>query len=190
MELIRDALVTGKLATRDLEDILDEFDFGKHDNEKEKAQKVYKKGKIKNLVTSAPDSPVELFVGNLHDSVQRAQLHELFSRYGNVINIERFKAKPIAFVTFTTRAEAVSAMEELSGTPYQGRSLRVNISRASQQDGVLPPKQKTRPKIKAFNKPMQSREPIGINNSWQCSHCNLRNRASSPYCFSCKCFRS
>ena len=44
MELIRDALVTGKLATRDLEDILNEFDFGKQDSHSSKPQKqVYKK---------------------------------------------------------------------------------------------------------------------------------------------------
>ena len=63
------------------------------------------RGKVKNAVNSG-ETPVELFVGNLHDSVQKPELDELFSLYGTVINIERFKAKPIAFVTFSCTQEA------------------------------------------------------------------------------------
>jgi RNA recognition motif-containing protein len=71
----------------------------------------------------------KLYVGNLTYSVDEAQLKELFSRYGDVKDVRVIERKGFGFVEFETVEEAEKAMEELNGTEFVGRTLRIDEAR-------------------------------------------------------------
>jgi len=78
----------------------------------------------------------KLYVGNLNYSVTNKQLEELFSNYGEVIQVNIIEGKGFGFVEMSSTSEAVKAKEELNGSEFQSRTLRVDEAR--------PPKKKPR----------------------------------------------
>ena len=72
----------------------------------------------------------KLFVGNLSRSVTAAeeteQLRELFSRYGEVKQVNIVKGKRFGFVEMSSGAEAEKAKQELNDYKFNGCLLRVN----------------------------------------------------------------
>ena len=78
----------------------------------------------------------KLFIGNLDYSVTKEQLQTLFSKFGEVQQISIIEGKGFGFVEMSTQLEAEKAKQELNGTEYKGRTIRVDAAR--------PPKSKPR----------------------------------------------
>ena len=77
----------------------------------------------------------KLFVGNLSHCVsvieETAQLKELFSRYGQIEEVNIIKGKRYGFVAMSSRSEAEKAKKELNEYVFNGCPLRVNEVRSS-----------------------------------------------------------
>lgn len=77
----------------------------------------------------------KLYCGNLSYSVRSEQLEQLFSEYGSVVSAqviedrETGRSKGFGFVEMSTDQEATDAIDGLSGTEHEGRSLQVNEAR-------------------------------------------------------------
>ena len=72
-----------------------------------------------------------LFLRNLNYQIEEYELEDLFSKFGEIRNIAIMKdrdtglPKGIAFVNFMDDGPAEAAIEELDGTEFRGRDLRV-----------------------------------------------------------------
>ncbi|MBA7508127.1 hypothetical protein ES705_00047 [subsurface metagenome] len=71
----------------------------------------------------------KLYVGNLDYSATNEQLEELFSKYGKVSQIDIIPGKGFGFVEMSDSSEAEKAKEELDGSDFMGRSLKVDEAR-------------------------------------------------------------
>ena len=77
----------------------------------------------------------KLYVGNLAFSVTEDQLKNLFSQFGTVESVKIVKdafdgrSKGFAFVEMSTDEEASLSSENLNGTDFEGRSIRVDLAR-------------------------------------------------------------
>ncbi len=84
---------------------------------------------------------MKLYVGNLPFSTTEAELHDLFSQYGQVtsanIVMDRDTGRPrgFGFVEFADAADGNKAIEALNGTDMGGRSLTVNEARPREARG-------------------------------------------------------
>ena len=76
----------------------------------------------------------KLFVGNFSYSVTNNDLEDLFSEYGEVVEVKVIEGKGFGFVEMSKPSEAEKAKEALSGTDFKGRSLNV--------DEAKPPKKR------------------------------------------------
>jgi RNA recognition motif-containing protein len=77
----------------------------------------------------------KLYVGNLDYSVTKEKLEELFSNYGEVVQVKLFEGKGFGFVEMSDSTEAEKAKEALNGSDFEGRSLKVNEARPSKPKG-------------------------------------------------------
>lgn len=68
----------------------------------------------------------KLYVGNLKYSATIEDLAGLFKDYGEVKEVKIIEGKGFGFVELSTPEEAEEAKEELDGTEFMGRTLRVN----------------------------------------------------------------
>jgi RNA recognition motif-containing protein len=73
----------------------------------------------------------KLYVGNLSYSVNKEQVEELFSNYGEVMQVNIIEGKGFGFVEMSNRSEALKAKEALNGSEFGGRNLRVNEALSS-----------------------------------------------------------
>jgi RNA recognition motif-containing protein len=71
----------------------------------------------------------KLYVGNFSYSTTDAQLDKMFSQYGQVKSACVIGNKGFGFVEMTNSADAEKAKEELDGSDFEGRTLRVNEAR-------------------------------------------------------------
>jgi RNA recognition motif-containing protein len=71
----------------------------------------------------------KLYVGNLSYSVTNDQLKELFTNYGEVTEVKIIEGKGFGFVEMSSVDEAEKAKNELDGTEFEGRTLKVNDAR-------------------------------------------------------------
>jgi len=82
----------------------------------------------------------KLYVGNLPYTVDDAQLHDLFDKYGEIdemaliMDRDTGRSKGFAFVTFATQQAAEKALAE-NGKDIGGRALRVNIAEEKKPRG-------------------------------------------------------
>jgi len=67
-----------------------------------------------------------LYVGNLDYSATSEDVKELFSAFGEVVEIKVIERKGFGFVEMGSQAEAEKAKEELNGSNFKGRPLKVN----------------------------------------------------------------
>jgi RNA recognition motif-containing protein len=67
----------------------------------------------------------KLFVGNLYVRVNKKQLEELFSYYGNVKKVELIEGSGFGYVEMSDAEEAERAKRALDGAEFQERVLRV-----------------------------------------------------------------
>ena len=77
----------------------------------------------------------KLYVGNLSFKASQDEIRELFSQFGNVLDValpaDRESGRPrgFAFVTMETPEEATKSIDGLNGQNFQGRDLQVNEAR-------------------------------------------------------------
>ena len=71
----------------------------------------------------------KLYVGNLDYSVTKDELSELFAEFGEVVEVTIIDGKGFGFVEMSEPAEAESAMSDLNGKDFKGRSLKVDEAR-------------------------------------------------------------
>lgn len=84
----------------------------------------------------------KLYVGNISYSSTDEQLKELFSGYGEVMQVNIIEGKGFGFIEMSNTSEAEKAKEALNGSDFQGRSLRVDEAR--------PPKKRERGGYRRF----------------------------------------
>jgi RNA recognition motif-containing protein len=77
----------------------------------------------------------KLYVGNLNYSVTNEQLEELFSKHGEVRQVNIIEGKPFGFVEMSNQSEAEKAKEALNGSEFNGRTLRVDEARPPRDRG-------------------------------------------------------
>ena len=83
--------------------------------------------------------PVSLFVGNLPYNATEAELRELFSEVGSLVNVylptdrETGKLRGFAFVDFRERTDAEEAIRRFNQQLFKGRPLTVNEARAREE---------------------------------------------------------
>ncbi len=88
----------------------------------------------------------KLFVGNLNYDANEDQVRELFSQYGEVkdvkIVMDRYSGRPrgFAFVRMATAEDAGKAKDSLSGQPFMGKALVIDMARsdAGPREGGAP----------------------------------------------------
>ena len=82
---------------------------------------------------------MSIYVGNLSYEVTREDLVDVFKEYGSVKRVhvpmdrETGRMRGFAFVEMETEDEEKSAIEELDGAEWMGRSLKVNEARPREQ---------------------------------------------------------
>ncbi len=71
----------------------------------------------------------KLYVGNFSYSATDEQLENLFSPYGNVVQVNIIGNKGFAFIEMGSSEEAQKAKDALDGSSFDGRNLRVDEAR-------------------------------------------------------------
>lgn len=85
-------------------------------------------------VLALPPHGAEVFIGGLPREVTEEDLRELCDRFGEIFEVRLVKdketkeSKGFAFVTFTTKEAAQSAIEEVNEKEFKGRTLRCSVS--------------------------------------------------------------
>lgn len=84
---------------------------------------------------------MNLYVGNLLFDVTEEDVREIFSEYGTVKEVRLIqdkdtgKTKGFGFVEMPDEEEAKNAMEELNGSEYRGREIKVSESKPKRDAG-------------------------------------------------------
>lgn len=87
------------------------------------------------------DESVKLYVGNLSYTTNDARLREEFGKYGELTDVflpsDRITGRPrgFGFVTFSTKASAEDAIENLNAKELDGRVINVNHPRPRGETG-------------------------------------------------------
>jgi len=71
----------------------------------------------------------KLYVGNLSYSITNEELKELFSKHGEVKEVNIIEGKGFGFVEMSKQEEAEKAKEALNDSEFKGRTLRVDEAR-------------------------------------------------------------
>ena len=71
----------------------------------------------------------KLYFGNLTYSVTNHEIEELCANYGDVKNVNIIQGKGFGFVEMGSNEEAEKVKEELNGTDFAGRTLRIDEAR-------------------------------------------------------------
>lgn len=83
----------------------------------------------------------EIYVGNLPFTVTEADLQKHFGEFGEIVNlkliIDKFtgKSKGFGFIEYSSKEDAEKAVAASDGKDFQGRSIRVNISKPKDDSG-------------------------------------------------------
>ena len=81
----------------------------------------------------------KLYVGNLSYSISNADLHEQFSRHGDVrtatvmTDRDSGRSKGFGFVEMVSASDAQNAIQGANGQTVDGRALVVNIARPREE---------------------------------------------------------
>ncbi|MBI2074455.1 MAG: RNA-binding protein [Candidatus Levybacteria bacterium] len=84
----------------------------------------------------------KLFIANLPWSITSDKLRELFSQYGEIVNVELItdrntgRSRGFGFVTFANAADAQKAIDEINGKEIDERKIIVNIARPREDRGA------------------------------------------------------
>ena len=81
----------------------------------------------------------KLFVGNLSFDATENDLQDLFAQVGSVTEVNLMmdrstgRSRGFAFVTMATDELAQSAIKALSGKPFKGRPVTINVARPREE---------------------------------------------------------
>jgi RNA recognition motif-containing protein len=84
---------------------------------------------------------MSIYVGNLSYSVTQEDLTHVFAEYGSVKRVqlpsdrETGRMRGFAFVEMDTDAEEVTAINNLDGAEWMGRTLKVNKAKPREERG-------------------------------------------------------
>ncbi|MBN2077888.1 MAG: RNA-binding protein [Spirochaetes bacterium] len=70
-----------------------------------------------------------LYVGNLSSTVSKNSLADLFSGYGNVVEVKIIGSNAFGFIEMSSQAEAEEARKSLHGYALEGKELKVGEAR-------------------------------------------------------------
>lgn len=82
---------------------------------------------------------MQIYVGNMAYRSTEEGLKDLFEQYGEVKSVklitdrETGRAKGFAFIEMNNDSEANTAIENLNGKEFDGRTLRINEARPREQ---------------------------------------------------------
>jgi len=82
---------------------------------------------------------MQIYVGNMSYGTTEESLGALFAQYGEVDSVkiitdrETGRAKGFGFITMNDDSAAQSAIEELNGKEFDGRTLRVNEAKPREE---------------------------------------------------------
>ncbi len=82
---------------------------------------------------------MQIYVGNMSYGTTEEGLKELFGKYGEVEAVkiitdrETGRAKGFGFITMNDESAAKSAIEDLDGKEFDGRTLRVNEAKPREE---------------------------------------------------------
>jgi len=71
----------------------------------------------------------KLFVGNRNYGVSDVDLENLFSEYGDVVDVKVIEGKGFGFVEMSRNSEAEQAKEALNNTEFKGKNLGIDEAR-------------------------------------------------------------
>ncbi len=77
----------------------------------------------------------KLYVGNLPDSATEQDLSDKFAAFGTVKSVKLIidrgigRIRGFCFIEMMSEVEAQAAIDNLNGTNYEGRSMKVNEAR-------------------------------------------------------------
>ena len=77
----------------------------------------------------------KLYVGNLDYSVTKNDLENLFAEFGQVRNVNVIENKGFGFVEMSNTSEAIKARDEMDGSVFKGRAIKVSEARPQQKRG-------------------------------------------------------
>ncbi|TGZ77830.1 nuclear cap-binding protein subunit 2 [Ascodesmis nigricans] len=103
--------------------------FEKRDNKRQRRESDTRKGAEDETLKDAST----LYVGNLSFYTTEEQIHELFSKCGEikrlVMGLDRFSKTPcgFCFVEYYTNADALDAMKYIGGTKLDERIIRTDL---------------------------------------------------------------
>lgn len=81
----------------------------------------------------------QIYVGNLSYNMTDEELKGLFDQHGEVLSVKIIRypdtkrSKGFGFVEMANDNEAETAIEELNGTEFLGRNLKINIARPKRE---------------------------------------------------------
>jgi RNA recognition motif-containing protein len=84
---------------------------------------------------------INIYVGNLPYSVRNDDLKDIFEEFGEVSSAEIIfdrrtkRSRGYGFVEMASTNDGKDAIEELNGSDYEGRQLRVDESQPETNDG-------------------------------------------------------
>ena len=87
---------------------------------------------LREIITKKGGSSMtekKLYVGNLKYSVTNEELKELFTGYGEVLNVNIIEGKGFGFVEMSSVEEAEKAKDALNNTDFGGRPLKIDEAR-------------------------------------------------------------
>ncbi len=91
------------------------------------------------LHTRKNDCIMNIYVGNLPYTATENDLRTMFENHGEVASVriitDKFtqKSRGLAFIEMPNDTEAQKAIDDLNGSDYEGRSLKVNVARPREE---------------------------------------------------------
>jgi cold-inducible RNA-binding protein len=85
---------------------------------------------------------VNIYVGNLSYDSTEQEIQELFSGFGDIASVkvitDKFsgRSKGFAFVEMASKDQAESAIEQLNGKEFKGRTIVVSEARPKRDDDM------------------------------------------------------
>ena len=83
---------------------------------------------------------MNIYVGNLNYNLKEEELSQAFGEFGEVASVKIIKdkytdrSKGFAFIDMPNDEEAQKAIEELNGTEFKERNLKVNEARPPREN--------------------------------------------------------